>query len=420
VGKVRGFTLIELLVVIAIIAILAAILFPVFAKAREKARQTSCTNNERQITAAILMFAQDHDETLPTARTWVIDLSATYGISGKIWDCPTSDFKGSEANPDYFYFAGSFLSGVALGDVKDPVSTPMLGDLADAENNPPYINDQDTNDVSIAVTQIDARHNDGAVVSYIDGHVKWLGPNDLTASLFIPCIINPTSVKPVDLGQILKKGGFGHPNNLYSYDLRGDMAPMGFTHMLAGLYWANGTLSEIHTGDSKTQVSNRTLLPAWLDQAGTFPPSEYDTTGMGGYFWVAWGSSAAGYVYNGGLNGITSAWVGGPAESTKSFTLTLKPASTIKEIQCRKVAVIGRNSYGCSGVSSVAITSVVAGGKTYPMPKAIMAFTPNAQAQVMARGFLVPIQAGQNVVFNITTAIGGTSDSSTVMLCFED
>ena len=71
----RAFTLIELLVVIAIIAILAAILFPVFAQAREKARQTTCVSNLKQIGTAILMYAQDYDETYPktqynTDLTW--------------------------------------------------------------------------------------------------------------------------------------------------------------------------------------------------------------------------------------------------------------------------------------------------------------------------------------------------------------
>jgi len=63
--KRKAFTLIELLVVIAIIAILAAILFPVFAKAREKARQTACTSNMKQLGLALIQYVQDYDETYP-------------------------------------------------------------------------------------------------------------------------------------------------------------------------------------------------------------------------------------------------------------------------------------------------------------------------------------------------------------------
>lgn len=67
-SKKRGFTLIELLVVIAIIAILAAILFPVFARAREAARKSSCSSNMKQIVTGMLMYAQDYDEKFPAGK----------------------------------------------------------------------------------------------------------------------------------------------------------------------------------------------------------------------------------------------------------------------------------------------------------------------------------------------------------------
>jgi prepilin-type N-terminal cleavage/methylation domain-containing protein len=69
-SKNIGFTLIELLVVIAIIAILAAILFPVFSRARERSRQATCISNQRQISLSLNMYVQDHDESFPTANEW--------------------------------------------------------------------------------------------------------------------------------------------------------------------------------------------------------------------------------------------------------------------------------------------------------------------------------------------------------------
>ena len=101
-----AFTLIELLVVIAIIAILAAILFPVFAKAREKARQVSCLSNEKQLGLALMQYAQDNDESFvpgrnpsgdpSNAKGWAGEIYAYVKISG-VYHCP-DDSTGSVTN----------------------------------------------------------------------------------------------------------------------------------------------------------------------------------------------------------------------------------------------------------------------------------------------------------------------------------
>jgi prepilin-type N-terminal cleavage/methylation domain-containing protein/prepilin-type processing-associated H-X9-DG protein len=111
----KAFTLIELLVVIAIIAILAAILFPVFAQARDKARSASCLSNEKQIGLGLMMYTQDYDETYPTAYQYKNNTATTNGGSSggyvhysamiqpyiksdKVWVCPSD--KNGGVGPD--------------------------------------------------------------------------------------------------------------------------------------------------------------------------------------------------------------------------------------------------------------------------------------------------------------------------------
>src|SRR5215207_1495204 len=129
----RAFTLIELLVVIAIISLLAAILFPVFAQAREKARQATCISNLKQLGTAAMMYAQDYDEGMPmlesggATRLTVANLLdpyiktnkknvATYGGGGgnlwpedSIWRCPTGTTYNSGDQKSYFTVAYNWL-----------------------------------------------------------------------------------------------------------------------------------------------------------------------------------------------------------------------------------------------------------------------------------------------------------------------
>ncbi|MHB9133760.1 MAG: type II secretion system protein [Armatimonadota bacterium] len=163
----RGFTLIELLVVIAIIAILAAILFPVFAKAREKARQTSCINNQRQIGVAINMYVQDNGETFfpdPVSSSWATYLKPYNEPS--IYDCPTKTGKGSNDTPEYGL--NKYLFNKAIGDVTSPAEAIVTADLVVGGAVP------NTN-YSLATYEstLDPRHNTGIVLSCADGHVGY-------------------------------------------------------------------------------------------------------------------------------------------------------------------------------------------------------------------------------------------------------
>ena len=149
----KGFTLIELLVVIAIIAILAAILFPVFAKAREKARQTTCTSNQKQIATAVMMYTQENDEIMPPATNWASEI----GVTGKILQCPTAGKKISVA-----YGYNGTVAGKGLGQIQFPVDTICT---IDAEGAP------DDVITPSSVDSIARRHDGKAIVSFIDSHV---------------------------------------------------------------------------------------------------------------------------------------------------------------------------------------------------------------------------------------------------------
>lgn len=96
-----GFTLIELLVVIAVVAIIAALLFPVFAKVREKARQTTCASNLRQIGLAIAQYAQDYDDTYPLAAYGGVSwrgLTFPYARSVGLYSCPSNPYSAGPPN----------------------------------------------------------------------------------------------------------------------------------------------------------------------------------------------------------------------------------------------------------------------------------------------------------------------------------
>jgi len=205
----RAFTLIELLVVIAIIAILAAILFPVFAKAREKARQSACSSNVKQLALGVLQYSQDYDGWTPP-RYYRLDPAAAGGPN--IWDnlvqpyvkntqishCPSEPAMYYGYNVDYLNFYNSALiqkhaETVVLCDVKQSYSatggltyprlvrrpSTVAGTPGASTIGPPVpANDEDRapvpGDPNSEWNRARGIHNAGANVGWLDGHVKWL------------------------------------------------------------------------------------------------------------------------------------------------------------------------------------------------------------------------------------------------------
>jgi prepilin-type N-terminal cleavage/methylation domain-containing protein/prepilin-type processing-associated H-X9-DG protein len=211
----NGFTLIELLVVIAIIAILAAILFPVFAQAREKARQTQCMSNLRQSATAVLMYVQDADEFFPMAIyapaprpgggncvMTVFDAIQPYMKNVEITRCP-SDPKALYMNAafqtlmgypsctlpetiSYMYNydviragrtplgSGSISRGtVALAEVPLVAETTMIFDADIALSGSCTLMRRQPNDSSISFPiPIRPRHNEFVQANFADGHAK--------------------------------------------------------------------------------------------------------------------------------------------------------------------------------------------------------------------------------------------------------
>jgi prepilin-type N-terminal cleavage/methylation domain-containing protein/prepilin-type processing-associated H-X9-DG protein len=171
--RAAGFTLIELLVVIAIIAILAAILLPVFAKARENARKATCQSNERQLAMGMLQYTQDYDEllprgyTTPPSRDWKTDVTP-YLKNSQIFTCPSAPGQGSAYGYNWDLATST---GRSLAYLNEPARTCLLNEIAQSVDRSIPWNTTATTDTRFCPGP---HHNDGMNMVFADGHVKWL------------------------------------------------------------------------------------------------------------------------------------------------------------------------------------------------------------------------------------------------------
>ncbi len=206
----RGFTLIELLVVIAIIAILAAILFPVFAKAREKARQSSCASNAKQISLAVHQYTQDYDEKLvvnfdTSGGHTAVELLRPYIKNEQIWVCPSIGAtpwpRGTGCTQwiSSTYTWTHSIMGSSLANFTQPANTIVTAEayvgcaLNFFANANPWTALHDDTKHNLARKGYDGPeiHNGGANCSFIDGHVKWTKREVLVADAEWPNLWKP-------------------------------------------------------------------------------------------------------------------------------------------------------------------------------------------------------------------------------------
>jgi len=191
-SRKKAFTLIEILVVIGIIALLAAILFPILSRAREKARTTSCANNEHQIALALLQYTQDHNRRFPPVHSadpdgWTVAIKIS---DGSIFQCPSEGTPPKDGFSDYWLNSELMWSvdhsTPSLSDVRVryPANTILLGDgdAGGTDYNLGAASDSST-DPTIAgwscAPGYATRHSGGANYAFADGHVKWLNPSSV-------------------------------------------------------------------------------------------------------------------------------------------------------------------------------------------------------------------------------------------------